>query len=200
MMHTWRETIVRQLEASAEVKRRLAAGGLAETIEKIAKVLWRACQQDRKIILFGNGGSAADAQHIAGELAGRLELDRPAVAAIALTTNAPLMTAIANDHGYERVFARQVEALVQPGDVVLAISTSGTSPNVLAGVRTARERGATTIGFTGQNGKPLASMVDICLAVPSTDTQRIQEAHITVGHVLCHLIERALYEEAQRAR
>jgi D-sedoheptulose 7-phosphate isomerase len=188
------ERITAQLRESAEVKLALLDAG-TETIACMAEALIRAFRSGGKVLLFGNGGSAADAQHIAAELAGKFRMDRPALPALALTTNTSALTATANDYGYARVFARQVEALAWPRDVVISISTSGNSSNVLEGIKLAKDRGAKTIGFTGQNGQQLAEMVDLCLMVPSTDTPRIQEAHITVGHIICDLVEQALFGE-----
>ncbi len=145
-----------------------------------------------KILVFGNGGSAADAQHFAGELVGRFRRDRPGLAALALGTDAAIVTAVGNDLGFERVFARQIEALGRPGDVALAISTSGRSPNVLAALRAARERGLTTVGLTGRGGGDVAMLVDHLIDVADADTPRIQEVHGMVVHLLCELIEEEL--------
>jgi len=186
------QRIATQLQESAQIKLALLETD-TRTIARIAEALIRAFCNGGKVLLFGNGGSAADAQHIAAELAGRFRLNRPALPALALTTNTSALTAIANDYSYAQVFVRQVEALAQPGDVVIGISTSGNSSNVLEGLRAARERGAVTVGLTGTGGKQLATMVDLFLMVPSTDTARIQECHITVGHILCDLVERALF-------
>lgn len=151
-----------------------------------------ALKKGGKVVFFGNGGSAADAMHLAGELVGHLKLERPAIPAIALTANTSIITAIANDDGYETVFSRQVEALVNKNDVVIAISTSGNSPNVIRAVTAAKAKGARTIGLTGGSGGKLAGVVDLALVVPSNDTQRIQEAHITIGHIICELVERMM--------
>ncbi len=142
-----------------------------------------------KILVFGNGGSAADAQHFAGELVGRFRRDRAGLAAVALGTDAAIVTAVGNDLGFERVFARQVEALGRPGDVALAISTSGRSPNVLAALRVARERGLWCVGLGGRGGGEMAALVDHLIDVPDPDTPRIQEVHGMVVHLLCELIE-----------
>ena len=142
-----------------------------------------------KIVFFGNGGSAADAQHLAAELAVRLRNDRPSLAALALTTNSSVLTAAGNDFGFERIFERQVESLVAPGDVLVALSTSGNSPNVVRGVEAGARRGAFCVALTGETGGELAHRVDLLVNVPSDDPQRIQEAHITIGHIVCSLIE-----------
>jgi len=177
-------------EESIRVKRRVAdeqAGVLAD----IARMWALALAAGGKILLFGNGGSAADAQHIAGELVSRFLIERQALAAIALTTDTSILTAIGNDYGYDRVFARQVEALGRPGDVAVGISTSGRSPNVLAALDAARARGLATAGFTGAAGGPLAERVDLCFRVPSESTPRIQEAHLAAAHAICELVEQA---------
>ena len=182
--------IVRQIEESITLH-----GRLQEQIPLLATIadqLIQAFQRGNKVFLFGNGGSAADAQHIACELAGKFYCDRDSLPAMALTTNTSSLTAIANDYGYEEIFARQVKGLVREGDVVIGISTSGHSPNVLRGIEEAKRRGATTIAFTGQGGK-LEELADYVLSIPSNDTPRIQEAHITAGHIICYLVEQALF-------
>src|SRR4030066_744532 len=160
-----------------------------EKIEKTVKLITAALKKGKKIVLFGNGGSAADAQHIAGELAGRFKLERQGLPAIALTTNTSVLTAIANDYGYDMVFSRQVEGIVEQGDVVIGISTSGKSPNVIEGIKAAKKREAYTVGLTGAKGERIEKLADICIKVPSTETPHIQEAHITVGHIICQLVE-----------
>jgi D-sedoheptulose 7-phosphate isomerase len=162
---------------------------LVPAIEQVAHLLIEALSLGHKILLFGNGGSAADSQHIAAELVGKLIVKRRALPAVALTTDSSNLTALANDFGYEAVFQRQIEALGQPGDVAVGLSTSGQSPNVLAAIRTAREKGLKTVAFTGRDGGPLAKLVDLAITVPSDSTQRIQESHITIAHILCELIE-----------
>lgn len=162
-------------------------------IVKVSSLIAEALKNGRKVVLFGNGGSAADAQHIACELAGKFKLERHGLPAIALTTNTSTLTAIANDYGYEKVFSRQVEAIIDKGDVVIGISTSGRSPNVIEGLRAAKKRGAIAIGFTGAKGERLEETADICIKVPSSDTPRIQEAHITIGHIICQLVEEELF-------
>ena len=189
-----KENIAQQLRDSAELKLTIA-DSLTESIRDAASRLVAAYRAGGKLLLFGNGGSAADAQHIAAEMTCRLQLERPSLAALALTTNTSVLTAQANDHGYHSVFARQVQALGHPGDVILAISTSGQSANVLEGVRAARSRDLVTIALTGGDGGELAHMVDLALVVPSNQTPRIQEAHITIGHILCDVVERSLFGE-----
>jgi D-sedoheptulose 7-phosphate isomerase len=146
-----------------------------------------------KVLIFGNGGSAADAQHIAAELVNRLNYDRPAIAAIALTTDSSILTSVGNDSSFEEVFERQLRALGRAGDVAIAISTSGNSPNAIRAVRAAREMGIKTVALAGRDGGKIASMVDVALTVEARSTQRIQETHITIGHILCELIEEELY-------
>ena len=177
-----------QLAESCRVKQGLSEELLrrmAEFAEKSAAAL----QQGKKIVFFGNGGSAADAQHLAAELTVRLQAERPGLAALALTTNTSVLTAAGNDYGFERIFARQVESLVAAGDVLVALSTSGMSPNILHGAEAARARGAYVVALTGESGGKLASLADLLINVPSRDAQRIQEAHITIGHIVCSLIE-----------
>ena len=162
---------------------------LVPIIDTVAALLISALESGHKLFLFGNGGSAADSQHIAAELVGKLLVKRRALPAIALTTDTSNLTALGNDFGYETVFQRQVEALGQVGDVAIGLSTSGTSPNVLEAIRTARKMGLKTVGLTGRTGGTLAGLVDHAIIVPSDSTQRIQESHITIGHILCELIE-----------
>jgi len=190
------DEIVKQIEDSIEMKKYLQKQ--AKTLVAIADLLVKAFRKGNKVILFGNGGSAADAQHIACELAGKFYLDRDPLPAIALVDNIPALTAIANDYSYDEVFARQVKALAKKGDIVIGISTSGNSPNVLQGIEAAKQLGAITIAFTGQGGR-LKDLADYVLAIPSTDTPRIQEAHITTGHIICYLVEQALFGKDKRA-
>jgi D-sedoheptulose 7-phosphate isomerase len=179
------------LEASARLKRDIARTKTRE-IERMVSLIIASYRAGGKVILFGNGGSAADAQHIAAELVGRFKLERQALPAIALNTNTSTITALANDYSYETVFSHQIEAFATDRDVVIGISTSGESPNVIEAMKTARRKGAKTIGLTGGNGGQLAGVADLVLAVPSDSTPRIQEAHITIGHIVCELVEREL--------
>jgi len=183
--------IAKRLEESAQIKEAIARDKIGE-IERMVEFIIGAYKTGGKVVLFGNGGSAADAQHIAGELVGRFMLKRQAFPAIALTTNTSTLTAVANDCGYEEVFSRQVEALVNDKDVVIGISTSGNSPNVIEAMKTAKMKGAKTIGLTGGNGGKLVGVADLVLIVPSDSAPRIQEAHITIGHIVCELVEREL--------
>ena len=186
-----RRKITERLEESAQVKKVMAKSMVSE-IERMANFIITAYKAGGKVVLFGNGGSAADAQHIACELVGRFMLKRQAFPAIALNTDTSTLTAVANDCGYETVFSRQVEALVSEKDVVIGISTSGDSPNVLEAIKLAKTKGAKTIGLTGGSGGKLATVADLVLAVPSDSTPRIQEAHITIGHIVCELVESEL--------
>src|SRR5262245_13609199 len=152
-----------------------------------------ALRNGKKVLFFGNGGSAADAQHLAAEMVGRFGPDRSAMAAIALSTDTSILTAVGNDYGYEKIFGRQIEALAQAGDVAIGISTSGNSPNVLHAFEVARNKGMFTIGFTGQTGGKMNERAEVLFRVPSGETSRIQETHILLGHILCELIDRELF-------
>ncbi len=164
-------------------------GSLVPTLDRVAGDWIHALNQGHKILFFGNGGSAADSQHLAAELVGRVRINRRALPALALTTDTSALTALANDFGFETVFSRQIEALGAAGDIAFAISTSGNSPNVLAAVKTAKAMGLTTMGLTGRDGGALKSAVDVAVVIPAELTSRIQEAHITVTHILCELVE-----------
>lgn len=177
---------------SLETKRRFFAAHAAE-VERAAEMIAAVFEEGGKLLLFGNGGSAADAQHIAGELVNRFLLKRRALPAIALTTDGGVLTCIANDTGFENVFSRQIEALGTRGDICLAISTSGTSPNIVAACEQAREQGISVIGLLGRDGGGVKLLCDLALIVASDDTQRIQETHNLIGHILCELIEAALF-------
>ena len=188
-----KDPIATHLALSREALERTAQdAGLLKTAREIADVITGALRAGRKLLIVGNGGSAADAQHIAAEIMGRYKQDRPAYAAIALTTDTSALTAIGNDYGFEQVFARQIEGLGRPGDVLLALSTSGRSPNILAALQFARQRGLITIGFTGTKGTALAASCDHLLMAPSDDTAIIQQIHMTLAHGICDMVERAL--------
>jgi D-sedoheptulose 7-phosphate isomerase len=168
---------------------------LLARVEAAAEECIHAMKRGNKVLLAGNGGSAADAQHIAGEFVSRFAFDRPGLPAIALTTDTSIMTAIGNDYGYEKLFARQMQAHAQKGDVFIAYSTSGKSPNVIAALLEAKNRGVVCIGMTGNRGGSMKELCDHYLEVPSADTPKIQEGHAVLGHVLCGLVERALFKE-----
>lgn len=172
----------------------LADDTLLARVEAAAVACIHAMKNGNKVLLAGNGGSAADAQHIAGEFVSRFAFDRPGLPAIALTTDTSILTAIGNDYGYENLFARQVQAHAQKGDVFIAYSTSGSSPNVIAALREARARGVICIGMTGNRAGPMKELCDHYLDVPSADTPKIQEGHAVIGHTLCGLVERALFK------
>ena len=185
------ETIRRALRDSIAVKSAMLDGHV-RLVAELAGHLVEAFRTGHKLVLFGNGGSAADAQHVAAEF---VNMRPGALPALALTTDTSALTAIGNDVAFDQVFARQVQALVAPGDVAVAISTSGNSPNVLHGIRTARERGALTVAMTGESGGTLKGMVDLALCVPSGNTGRIQEAHIVLWHAVCEVVEREVFGE-----
>lgn len=166
---------------------------LCEATAKAAGLCVASLRAGGKVMICGNGGSAADAQHWAGELVSRFYYDRPGLAAVALTTDSSILTAIGNDYGYERVFARQVEAIGVKGDVLFALSTSGNSPNVVAALEAAHAKGISTVGFTGQGGGKMAALCDICIRIPSSSTPRIQEGHEVLGHAICGMIEAAIF-------
>lgn len=184
-------TVREALAESARVKLAVAEEQ-AVLVAEMAEVMVDALRHGGKLVFFGNGGSAADAQHLAAEFVGRFRRERRALAAISLGANSSIVTALGNDYGYEQVFAREVEALVTERDVVIGISTSGRSPNVLQAVELARAKGARCIGLTGEDGHQLAALCDLCLLVPSKVAARIQEVHIVVGHVLCELVDERL--------
>ncbi|MFB3897321.1 MAG: SIS domain-containing protein [bacterium] len=186
------EIIKKRLQESIEVKYLLQSDEFVGLITQIATEIIATYRRGGKIILFGNGGSAADAQHIACELVGRFMKERKGLPAIALTVNTSVLTSISNDYGYEKVFVRQLEAIALPGDLIIGISTSGKAENVNQAISYAKQHHLKTIGFTGGTGGNLAQLVDICLTIPSKSTPRIQEAHITVGHILCELVEEQL--------
>jgi D-sedoheptulose 7-phosphate isomerase len=168
------------------------------TVAKVSETLAEALRRGNKLLLFGNGGSAADAQHIAAELVGRFAFDRPALPALALSVNSSCVTAIGNDYGFDRVFSRQLEALARPGDVAFGISTSGNSSNVLLGLSTAKSLSLHTVALTGRTGGKLLKNVDQCICVPSDETPRIQECHILIGHIISELVEREIFHEEGR--
>lgn len=170
---------------------------LRELIGNAVKLSVAALKRGNKLLFAGNGGSAADAQHWAGELVSRFNFDRPGLAAIALTTDTSILTAIGNDYGYDYVFARQVEALGRSGDVLFAISTSGNSKNILRALHAARATGIGVIGFTGQTGGAMAELCDLCFRMPSGETPKIQEGHEFIGHLLCNLIESEMFADAR---
>ncbi len=191
--------VTKLIEASIAAKQSLLnSADLLSTVAKVSQILVEALRRGNKLLLFGNGGSAADAQHIAAELVGRFAFDRPALPALALSVNSSCVTAIGNDYGFDRVFSRQLEALARPGDVAFGISTSGNSPNVLLGLSTAKNLRLHAIALTGRTGGNLLKNVDHCICVPSDETPRIQECHILIGHIISELVEREIFHEEGR--
>jgi D-sedoheptulose 7-phosphate isomerase len=191
VMAEFQAVISQRIEDSINVKQQLLRQ--TQIWAEVAQNIIQSIKRGNKVLLFGNGGSAADAQHIAAEFVGRYYLDRPALPAQALTVNTSSLTAIGNDYAYDQIFSRQIEAFGQAGDVAIGISTSGNSPNVIEAMRAAKYKGMITIGMTGASGGQLKDETDYCICVPSRDTPRIQEAHILVGHVLSELVEQAIF-------
>jgi D-sedoheptulose 7-phosphate isomerase len=192
------QRVRRSIEASIEVKKLLL--GNAEVVSAMAtvsQILIDALRKGNKPILFGNGGSAADAQHVAAEFVGRFAFDRPALPALALSVNTSSVTAIGNDYGFDLVFARQIEAFGRAGDVAIGISTSGNSPNVLKAVAVAKKMGLHTVALTGATGGKLKGAVDYCVCAPSSETPRIQECHILIGHIISELVEESIFQNEQ---
>jgi D-sedoheptulose 7-phosphate isomerase len=183
---------VSRVEAHLAMARRLPREAAA--VSEAAAAITRALQAGGQVLLFGNGGSAADAQHLAAEFVGRLRVDRPGLAAVALTADSAILTAIGNDYSFEAVFSRQVEAIGRRGDVAIGITTSGRSRNVVEGLRAARRQGLVAIALTGEGGGQVRSEADLCISIPAPDTQRVQEGYMLVGHVLCELVEARFVE------
>ena len=191
------ERIRRSAQESIETKRSFFESHAAD-VANAARVIADSVKAGGKLLVFGNGGSAADAQHIAAELVNRLTGDRPPIAAIALTTDTSILTSIANDSSFDEAFERQIRALGKPGDVALAISTSGNSPHVIRGAKAAHEIGIKVVALSGRGGGDLVRIADVALVVESSSTQRIQETHITIGHILCELVEDVLFGGGER--
>jgi D-sedoheptulose 7-phosphate isomerase len=188
----------RSIQASIAVKELLLRNSeVVSMLATVSELLVDTFRKGNKVILFGNGGSAADAQHIAAEFVGRFAFDRPALPALALSVNTSCVTAIGNDYGFDQVFSRQIEALAHTEDVAIGISTSGNSPNVLQAVKAAKKAGLYTVGLTGCTGGKLRSAVDYCICAPSNETPRIQECHILVGHIVSELVEQTIFHEYQ---
>ncbi len=188
--------VIGEFEASLAVKRRILDDpALLQQVADMGRLLVDRYRAGNKLLIAGNGGSAADAQHIAAEFVSRFNFDRPGLPALALTTDTSILTAVGNDYGYEKLFRRQVEANAVQGDVFLAISTSGNSPNILEALAACKEKGVTSFGLTGESGGRMRELCDHCLCVPSLETPRIQEAHILVGHTFCAMVELAMFED-----
>lgn len=181
-------------EAQQVMSAMLADVSLISIVEAAANACITSFQQGGKILLAGNGGSAADAQHIAGEFVSRFAFDRPGLPAIALTTDSSILTSIGNDYGYEKLFSRQVQAHGNKGDIFIGYSTSGMSPNIMRAFEESRTRGLICIGLTGNRGGPMQSLCDYLIEIPSSDTPKIQEGHLVIGHILCGLVERAIFK------
>lgn len=186
--------ITQAFQESADVKLRFIQRN-AEALLQVVRMIVKAFKEGNKVLLFGNGGSAADAQHIAAEFVNRFLIDRPSLPAIALTTDTSILTSIANDYAFADVFAKQVKALGREGDVAIGISTSGAAANVIKAIRVARDMGIQTVGLTGKDGGELARIVDLALLVDSPSIPRIQEVHITIGHVVCEMVDRMLFQQ-----
>ncbi len=183
---------IRKTVAESVALKQAFFGANAQRVAALAQAICDALGGGNKVLLFGNGGSAADAQHIAAEFVGRFQKERRALPAVALSTDTSILTCVGNDFGFNKIFARQVQALGRPGDIAIAISTSGNSPNVLEAVQTANEMGLVTVGLTGKDGGKLGAMVEHHLNVPHSSTARVQEVHITIGHILCQLVDEHL--------
>ncbi len=193
------QRVIRSIRESIAAKERLVSSAeVVQLIDRVSEILIGALRKGNKVLLFGNGGSAADAQHIAAEFVGRFAFDRPALPALALSVNTSCVTAIGNDYGFDFVFSRQIEALGRSGDVAIGISTRGNSPNVLQALTVAKKMGLHTVALTGCTGGKLKEAVDYCICVPSNETPRIQECHILVGHVISELVEQTIFHEQSR--
>ena len=188
------QCIADQIRASISTKQAILSDkGLMRNIAAAAQIIVDAYEQGKKTLLAGNGGSAADAQHIAGEFVSKFYFDRPGIASIALTTDTSIITAIGNDYGYDKLFSRQIQAQGSAGDVFIGISTSGNSANLVEALRMCGQKGIKTIGLTGFTGGEMDSMCDLCIKVPSGETPRIQESHILIGHIICCIVEEKLF-------
>lgn len=190
--------VVEEFQSSVAVKQRiLEDSAFTEQVLHMGHLLIERYRDGKKLLIGGNGGSAADAQHIAAEFVSRFNFDRPGLPAMALTTDTSILTAVSNDYGYDQLFRRQLEANGVAGDIFLGISTSGNSPNILQALEAASEKGVTTFGMTGESGGAMRELCDYCLCVPSAETPRIQEVHILIGHTLCAMVELALFADLQ---
>ncbi|WP_345969900.1 D-sedoheptulose 7-phosphate isomerase [Sulfurimonas sp. HSL1-6] len=183
-----------QIDKSYKIKKAILEDReLSDLIREVSAKCIEVYKNGNKTLIAGNGGSAADAQHIAGEFVSKFYFDRPGLASIALTTDTSILTAIGNDYGYEKLFSRQVQANSVEGDMFIGISTSGNSQNVVEALKTCKEKGIVTVGLTGENGGKMAELCDYCIKVPSNETPRVQEAHILIGHIICSVVEEALF-------
>jgi D-sedoheptulose 7-phosphate isomerase len=200
MDNSLNQFILQEIKSSIATKQELLSDKkVTDSIQEIANVCLKVYQQGRKIILAGNGGSAADAQHIAAEFVNQLNYDRPALSSIALTTDTSILTAIGNDRGYDEIFSRQILANGKEGDVFIGISTSGNSQNIIEALKVCQNRKIITIGWTGETGGKMKQFSDYCLCVPSSETPRIQESHILIGHIVCSIVEDALFKNSTKS-
>jgi len=191
--------IINRINESIEVKKNVLNDiDLIKKIGVICKKIIMAYKSNKKVILFGNGGSAADAQHLAGELVSKFYIDRKSLPAQSLTVNTSILTAIGNDYSFDKIFSKQLEGMGKEGDIAIGISTSGNSKNIIEGLKLANENYLFTIGFTGKNGGKINNIVDVCINVPSDDTPRIQEAHIMIGHIICEIVEKELFKKSEK--
>lgn len=194
MLFDIHEFVIQEIKSSVETKNKLLVDMvLLEEVVRVTEACVQAFSEGRKVLFIGNGGSAADAQHLAAEFVSRFYFDRPGLPSMALSTDPSIVTAIGNDYGYEKLFSRQIEAHGQAGDILVAISTSGKSPNVINGIRTAREKGLKTVAMTSAKGHDMAEICDYRIMVPSSVTPKVQECHITIGHAICAGVEAALF-------
>lgn len=197
-MENMKQYIAKQLNDAYQIKKQLSESEeIQRALSDISKVVIAAYERGNKTLIAGNGGSAADAQHIAGEFVSRFYFDRPALASIALTTDTSILTAIGNDYGYEKVFSRQIQANGVKGDVFICISTSGNSRNIIEAILAAKEKGLITVGLTGQMGGKMKELCDHIICIPSDETPRIQEGHILIGHIVCAVVEEALFSRVE---
>jgi len=192
--YNFKEEIIEQIKKSAAIKEDIIKKHI-DIINSIANRIIKAYTNNNKVIWFGNGGSAADAQHLSCELVSKFLLEREAIPSIALTTNTSILTAISNDYTFEEVFKRQVEAFAEKGDILIGITTSGTSPNIIKALQSGKKKGTVNIAFTGKNTDKIKAFTDYLVDVPSKDVPRIQESHIMIGHIICNLVEKTLFGE-----
>lgn len=193
------EEIIKHFKNAMAIKRNILDNpGIINQIESSASIISDAYKKGFKTMIAGNGGSAADAQHMAGEFVSKFNFDRPGLASVALTTDSSIITAIGNDYGYEKVFARQIEAQGISGDIFIGISTSGNSKNILEAIRKCKEKNIFTIGFTGETGGEMAQLCDICIQIPSNETPRIQEVHLLIEHIICGIVEENMFKEYKK--
>lgn len=189
--------ILKQIQSSCDIKNKILQDKeIINLIQNISEQAVKLYKAGNKILIAGNGGSAADAQHIAGELVGRFYFDRPGLPAIALTTDSSILTGIGNDYGYKNLFARQIQAQGKEGDMFVAISTSGNSPNIVEAIHESKKNKVITVGLTGESGGVMGEICNYCIKVPSNDTPRIQESHIMIGHIICSIIEQEIFGKA----